>query len=75
MNQIQANPLNYLWSAPKTNVEDYAYLVYALGRAADTDLTSALQSVPKLVQGVPADVQKIYLSYCRLYRRNDRHEK
>jgi len=58
LNQIQANPLNYLWSAPKNNVEDYAYLVYALGRAADTDLTSALQSVPKLVQGVPADVQK-----------------
>ena len=58
LNQIQANPLNYLWSAPKTNVSDYAYLVYALGRAADTDLTSALQSVPKLVQDVPADVQK-----------------
>ena len=58
LNQIQANPLNYLWSAPKTNVSDYAYLVYALGRAADTDLTSAMQSVPKLVQDVPADVQK-----------------
>ncbi|OTG96264.1 lytic transglycosylase [Acinetobacter sp. ANC 3832] len=58
LNQIQANPLNYLWSAPKNNVQDYAYLAFALGRAADTDLTSALQSVPKLVQGVPADVQK-----------------
>lgn len=58
LNQIQANPLNYLWSAPKTGTADYAYLVYALGRAADTDLTSALQSVPKLVQDVPADVQK-----------------
>ena len=58
LNQIQANPLNYLWSAPKTSTADYAYLVYALGRAADTDLTSALQSVPKLVQDVPADVQK-----------------
>ncbi len=57
-NQIQADPLNYLWSAPKNNTQDYAYLVYALGRAADTDLTSALQSVPKLVQGVPTDVQK-----------------
>ncbi|WP_445117112.1 transglycosylase SLT domain-containing protein [Acinetobacter sp. WZC-1] len=58
LNQIQAGPLNYLWSAPKNNVQDYAYLVFALGRAADSDLTSALQSVPKLVQGVPADVQK-----------------
>ena len=58
LNQIQANPLNYLWSAPKATVQDYAYLVYALGRAADTDLTSAMQSVPKLVQDVPADVQK-----------------
>ena len=57
-NQIQANPLNYLWSAPKNNVQDYAYLVFALGRAADTDLTSAMQSVPRLVQSVPADVQK-----------------
>lgn len=57
-NQIQADPLNYLWSAPKNNVEDYAYLVFALGRAADTDLDTALQSVPRLVQDVPADIQK-----------------
>lgn len=57
-NQIQADPLNYLWSAPKNNVQDYAYLVFALGRAADADLTTALQSVPRLVQGVPADIQK-----------------
>lgn len=58
LNQIQANPLNYLWSAPKTNNVDYAYLIYALGRAADSDLTSALQTVPRLAQGVPADIQK-----------------
>ena len=58
LNQIQANPLNYLWSAPKNTNEDFAYIVYALGRSADTDLTSALQSVPKLAQGVPADIQK-----------------
>lgn len=58
LNQIQANPLNYLWSAPKNNTVDYAYLIFALGRAADTDLTSALQTVPKLAQGVPADVVK-----------------
>jgi len=57
-NQIQANPLNYLWSAPKNNAQDYAYLIYALGRAADTDLISTLQSLPKLVQDVPVDVQK-----------------
>ncbi len=58
LNQIQANPLNYLWTAPKANVTDYAYMIFALGRAADTDLTSALQSVPRLAQGVPDTVQK-----------------
>lgn len=58
LNQIQANPLNYLWSAPKNNNEDYAYMVYALGRTADSDLNSALQLVPKLIQGVPSDVAK-----------------
>lgn len=58
LNQIQANPLNYLWTAPKSNAAEYAYLVFALGRAADTDYTSALQSVPKLAQGVPSDVAK-----------------
>lgn len=57
-NQIQANPLMYLWSAPKNSNADYAYLIFALGRTADSDLTSALQSVPKLVQGVPSDVAK-----------------
>ena len=58
LNQIQSNPLNYLWSAPKNNAVDYAYLIFALGRAADTDLISALQTVPKLVQDVPSDVAK-----------------
>ncbi len=58
LNQIQANPVNYLWSAPKNNVQDYAYLVFALGRAADTDLNTALQLVPRLAQGVPPEVQK-----------------
>ncbi|TCM70739.1 soluble lytic murein transglycosylase [Acinetobacter calcoaceticus] len=57
-NQIQANPLSYLWSAPKNNLNDYAYLVFALGRVADSDLASALQMLPKLVQDTPADVQK-----------------
>ncbi len=58
LNQIQANPLNYLWSAPKANIVDYAYLIFALGRAADTDLSSAIQMVPKLAQGLPTDVAK-----------------
>ena len=57
-NQIQANPLNYLWSAPKSSTVDYAYLVYALGRVANSDLTSALQNVNRAAQGLPADVQK-----------------
>ncbi|WP_171263435.1 lytic transglycosylase domain-containing protein [Acinetobacter silvestris] len=58
LNQIQANPVSYLWSAPKNNVQDYAYIVFALGRAADTDLNTALQSIPRLVQDAPVDVQK-----------------
>ena len=58
LNQIQANPLNYLWTAPKNTPEDFAYLIFALGRAADTDLTSALQLIPTAAQGSPADVQK-----------------
>lgn len=57
-NQIQANPQGYLWTAPKNNLNDYAYLVFALGRTADTDLTTALQSMPRLVEGVPPEVQK-----------------
>ncbi|QIO06938.1 lytic transglycosylase domain-containing protein [Acinetobacter shaoyimingii] len=57
-NQIQANPLNYLWSAPKNNSADHAYLIYALGRAADTDLTTALQSLNKAAQGLPPEIQK-----------------
>lgn len=43
LNQIQANPLNYLWSAPKTNDADYAYLIFALGRLANNDLSNAFQ--------------------------------
>ncbi len=58
LNQIQADPLNYLWSATKGTTADYAYLVFALGRAADADLNTALQNLPRVVQGVPADVQK-----------------
>ncbi len=58
LNQIQANPVGYLWTAPKSNMTDYAYLVFALGRAADSDLNTALQSLPRLTQDVPTDVQK-----------------
>ncbi|AOA59391.1 lytic transglycosylase domain-containing protein [Acinetobacter larvae] len=61
LNQIQANPLNYLWTAPKESLTDYAYLVFALGRTADSDLNSALQTLPRVQQGLPTDVQK-YLS-------------
>jgi len=58
LNQIQANPLDYLWSAPKTNDADYAYLIYALGRVADSDLSNALANIQRVTQDMPAPVQK-----------------
>lgn len=58
MNQITANPVQYLWTAPKTTEQDYAYLILALGRLADTDLNSAISMVDRLAQGVPEHVQK-----------------
>lgn len=58
LNQIQANPLDYLWSAPKTNDVDYAYLIYALGRVADSDLSNALSNIQRVTQDTPAPVQK-----------------
>ena len=57
-NSIQANPLNYLWSAPKASTEDQAYLIYAMGRLADSDLNSALSSVKKTAEGTPDQIQK-----------------
>ena len=57
-NQIQANPLNYLWSAPKTSNIEQAYLVFALGRLADSDLNSAMSALPRAAQGTPEAVQK-----------------
>lgn len=57
-NQIQSNPLAYLWSAPKANDADYAYLIFALGRVADTDLTNALGNVQRVAQDLPSPVQK-----------------
>lgn len=58
LNQIQANPLNYLWSAPKASATDHAYLVFALGRLADSDLNTAISSVQRAAQGTPVQVQK-----------------
>ena len=58
LNQIQTNPLNYLWSAPKASATDHAYLVFALGRLADSDLNSAISSVQRAAQGTPVQVQK-----------------
>ena len=53
LNQIQANPLNYLWSAPKATSADQAYLIYALGRLADSDLNTAMASVKNAAEGTP----------------------
>ena len=58
LNSIQANPMNYLWSAPKATPEDHAYLIYALGRLADSDLNSAMASARRAAEGAPADVQR-----------------
>ncbi|WPP88919.1 lytic transglycosylase domain-containing protein [Acinetobacter pittii] len=58
LNQIQANPLNYLWSAPKTNDADYAYLIFALGRLANNDLSNAFSNVQRVAQGTPQNIQK-----------------
>lgn len=58
LNSIQANPLNYLWSAPKASNEDHAYLIYAMGRLADSDLDSALSSLKRSSEGTPEAIQK-----------------
>ena len=58
LNQIQANPLNYLWSAPKATAADQAYLVYAIGRLADSDLDSALSSLERVATDLPERTQK-----------------
>lgn len=58
LNQIQANPLNYLWSVPKASSVDHAYLIFAMGRLADSDLNSALSAVQRAAQGTPVQVQK-----------------
>ena len=58
LNRIQANPLNYLWSAPKASNVDHAYLIFAMGRLADSDLDTAIASVQRAAQGTPQDVQR-----------------
>lgn len=58
LNQIQANPLGYLWSASKANDVDYAYLIFALGRLADSDLATALSTTNRVAEGTPPEVQK-----------------
>ena len=58
LNQIQANPLNYLWSAPKATPTDHAYLIFALGRLANNELETALSSVKRAAEGTPVDVQR-----------------
>lgn len=57
-NQIQSNPLNYLWSAPKNNDADYAYLIFALARLTETDLDSGLSATNRAAENVPEAVQK-----------------
>lgn len=58
LNQIQANPNAYLWTAPKVTAQDYAYLIFALGRLADSDLTSAMSMVDKVAANTPEPIQK-----------------
>lgn len=57
-NQIQAAPETYLWSAAKLTAADHAYLVYAIGRLADSNLSGALASVNRVAEATPEDVQK-----------------
>lgn len=58
LNSIQANALNYLWNAPKATKEDQAYIVYAIGRLADSDLNAAFSTARRTAEGLPEDVQK-----------------
>ena len=80
LNQIQANPLNYLWSAPKSSTAEHAYLIYAMGRLADSDLNTAIASVQKAAQGTPVQVQKAlyravgYIGGTTVMKNNFNHE-
>ncbi len=74
LNQIQAAPQNYLWSAPKNNDADYAYLIYATGRLADTDLNGAALRFDVMPKARHRR-SEISLSHCRLYWRHHGDEK
>ena len=58
LNSIQANALNYLWNAPKATKEDQAYIIYAIGRLADSDLNVAFSTARRAAEGLPEDAQK-----------------
>lgn len=58
LNSIQANALNYLWNAPKATKEDQAYIIYAIGRLADSDLNAAFSTARRAAEGLPEDAQK-----------------
>lgn len=58
LNSIQANALNYLWNAPKVTKEDQAYIIYAIGRLADSDLNAAFSTARRAAEGLPEDAQK-----------------
>ena len=58
LNQIQTNAASYLWHAPKATPQDHAYLIFALGRVAETDLSSALAMVDRVASGTPGFIQK-----------------
>lgn len=58
LNQVRANPQNYLLSAPKNNATDYSYLIAALGKLAENDLPTALSMVDQVAQGTPKEVKQ-----------------
>ncbi|MDO4222880.1 MAG: transglycosylase SLT domain-containing protein [Acinetobacter sp.] len=58
LNQIQADPQSYLWSAPKATATDHAYLIFALGRLANNDLNAAFYAVERAADNVPQDVKQ-----------------
>lgn len=55
---IEQNPQVYLWSAGKHSNEEQAYLIYAMGRLAKNNLSSAFEMVEQVAQGTPAYVTK-----------------
>lgn len=58
LNQIATNPGGYLFNAPKATAQDHAYLIFALGRLADRDLSSTLTILDRVASGTPEQVQR-----------------